>query len=52
MPAFSNLIKVREQAEELVADYNNEIPRDSLDGLTPVEFRVQNDPATSSLVWH
>jgi hypothetical protein len=35
---------VREQAERWVADCNNEIPRDSLDGLTPAEFRAQNDP--------
>ncbi len=27
-------------------------PHDSLDGLTPTEFRIQNDPATSNLAWH
>ena len=32
--------------------YNNEIPHDSLGGLTPAEFRLQNEPATSNLVWH
>lgn len=26
-------------------------PHDSLRGLTPAEFRLQNDPATSNLAW-
>jgi putative transposase len=52
MHVFRNLTEVREQAERWVADYNNEIPHDSLDGLTPAEFRVQNDPAASNLAWH
>jgi len=30
-------------AEQWLADYNTEIPHDSLGGLTPAEFRLQND---------
>ncbi|WP_329743335.1 IS3 family transposase [Dyella sp. A6] len=52
MYIFRTLTEVREHAERWLADYNNEIPHDSLDGLTPVEFRLQNDPATSNLAWH
>lgn len=52
MYVFRTLTEVREHAERWVADYNHEIPHDSLDGLTPVEFRLQNDPATSNLAWH
>jgi putative transposase len=52
MHGFRTLTEVREHAERWLADYNNEIPRDSLDGLTPAEFRTQNDPATSYLTWH
>jgi putative transposase len=43
---------VREYTEQWLADYNREIPHDSLGGLTPAEFRIQNDPATSSHSWH
>lgn len=51
MRVFRNLTEVCEQAERWVADYNNEIPHDSPDGLTLTEFRVQNDLATSNLAW-
>lgn len=34
-----------------LADYNREIPHDGLGGLTPKEFRQQNDPATLGYVW-
>ena len=52
MHIFRNLTEVREQVERRVADYNNEIPHDSLDGLAPADLRVQNDPATPNLAWY
>jgi putative transposase len=52
MHVFRNLTEVREQAELWLADYNREIPHDSLGGLTPAEFRQQNDPATLGYGWH
>lgn len=52
MHAFRNLSEVREQAERWLADYNREIPHDALDGLAPVEFRQQHDPATLGYGWH
>jgi transposase InsO family protein len=52
MHVFRNLTEVREQAELWLADYNREIPHDSLGGLTPAEFRQQNDPATAGYGWH
>jgi putative transposase len=52
MHVFRNLTEVRDQAEHWLADYNNEIPHDGLGGLTPVEFRVHADPATSNLAWN
>ena len=44
--------EVREHTEQWLCDCNGEIPHDSLGGLTPAEFRVQNDPATSGFGWH
>ncbi|UNP27595.1 IS3 family transposase [Lysobacter gummosus] len=52
MHVFRTLSEVREHTEQWLCDYNGEIPHDSLGGLTPVEFRVHNDPATSSFGWH
>ncbi|SKB29200.1 integrase core domain-containing protein, partial [Luteibacter sp. 22Crub2.1] len=52
MHVFRNLSEVREQAETWLADYNGEIPHDSLGGLTPAEFRQQNDPAASGYGWN
>ena len=51
MYAFRSLIEVREQVEQWIPDYSNDIPQGRLDGLTPAEYRVQNDPATSDLAW-
>ncbi len=45
MHVFRNLSEVRDQAERWLVDYNREVPHDSLGGLTPIEFRQQNDPA-------
>jgi putative transposase len=51
MHVFRKLTEVREQAELWLADYTREIPHDSLGGLTPAQFRQQNDPATVGYVW-
>lgn len=40
---FRALSEVREHTEQWLADYNQEIPHDSL-GLTPAEFRLKNEP--------
>jgi len=52
MPVFRNLGEVREQAEQWLADYNTEMPRDSLGGLPPAELRQYHEPETSNLAWH
>jgi putative transposase len=52
MHVFRNLTEVREHAELRLADYNREIPHESLGGPTPAEFRQQNDPAASGYGWH
>ena len=52
MHVFRTLNEVREHTEQWLADYNREIPHDSLGGLTPAEFPSQTDPATSSCSWH
>lgn len=39
MHVFRNLSQVREHAAIWLADYNREIPHDSLGGLAPAEFR-------------
>ncbi len=52
MHVFRNVGEVREQAEQWLADYNTEIPHDSLGGLKPAEFRQYHEPETSNLAWH
>lgn len=49
---FRTLSEVRECTEQCLADYSHEIPHDSLGGLTPAEFCIQNDPATSGYSRH
>lgn len=49
---FRALSEVREHTEQWLCNCSAEISHDSLGGLTPNEFRIQNDPATSSYVWH
>lgn len=44
MHIFRTLSEVREQTEHWLADYNQQIPHDSLGGLTPAEFRDQHQP--------
>jgi putative transposase len=52
MHVFRNLGEVREQTEQWLADYNAEIPHNSLGGLTPTEFRQYHESETSNLAWH
>lgn len=49
---FRNLTEVREHTERWLHDYNHEIPHDSLGDLTPIEYRLQYHPETSSYPWH
>lgn len=42
MHIFRTLSDVLEQTEHWLADYNQQIPHDSLDGLTPAEYRNQH----------
>jgi putative transposase len=48
---FRNLTEVREHTERWLHDYNEEIPHNALDGLTPVEYRQFHNPETSSYTW-
>lgn len=52
MYVFRTLSEVREHVERWRQDYNEEIPHDSLGKLTPVEYRLQHHPETSSFEWH
>ena len=52
MHVFRTLTEVREHSDLWLSDYNREIPHDSLGGLTSAEFRIRNDPGTSSYSWH
>jgi len=50
MRIFWNPTGVCEHAELWLADYNREIPHDSLGGPTPAELMRQSEPATSGHV--
>jgi putative transposase len=52
MYLFRNLSEVREKAEAWIADYNQQIPHDSLGGLTPAVFSQQNTPGNSNYQWN
>jgi putative transposase len=52
MYVFKTLEEVRERTEIWINDYNEELPHDSLGGLTPVEYRMINQPQTSKNHWH
>lgn len=52
MYVFKTLEEVRERTEAWIADYNEVLPHDALDDLTPVEYRVLHNPETSSNGWH
>ena len=49
---FRNLTEVREHTERWMADYNEQIPHDALNDLTPVEYRLHHHPETSGLSWN
>lgn len=51
MYVFRNLTEVREHTEKWLRDYNEEIPHESLNDLTPVEYRQLKHPETSSYAW-
>lgn len=51
MYVFRNLTEVREHTERWLADYNEQIPHDALNDLTPVEYRMIHHPETSSFAW-
>ena len=48
---FRKLAEVKEHTEAWLRDYNEEIPHDSLNDLTPVEYRSIHHPETSSYLW-
>lgn len=49
---FRTLSEVREHTERWLADYNEQIPHDALNDLTPVEYRLHHAPETSRNNWH
>lgn len=49
---FRTLNEVREHTERWLADYNEQIPHDALNDLTPVEYRLHHAPETSRNDWH
>lgn len=48
---FRDLQEVREHTERWLSDYNRQIPHESLNHLTPVEYRRLHHPETSSFDW-
>jgi len=51
MHVFRTLTEVREHTETWLRDYNEEIPHDSLNDLTPIEYRQLQYLETSSYRW-
>lgn len=49
---FKNLKEVKEKTEIWMRDYNEQCPHDSLDGMTPVEYRLFHQAQNSSNTWH
>lgn len=52
MYVFKTLEEVRERTESWMRDYNEELPHDALNDLTPVEYRVLHHSETSISGWH
>ncbi len=51
MYVFRTLNEVREHTERWRRDYNEQIPHESLNDMTPVEYRQIHQPETSSIAW-
>lgn len=51
MNVFRTLTEIREQTEAWLTDYNEKIPHDSLNDLTPVEYRQIHKREASSIGW-
>lgn len=52
MYAFRNLAEVKEITEAWIKEYNEERPHQALNSMTPVQYRLNRHPETSSLAWH
>jgi putative transposase len=51
MYVFRTLNEVREQTERWRQAYNEQIPHESLNDMTPVEYRQIHQPETPSIAW-
>ncbi|MCC6296416.1 MAG: transposase [Pseudomonadales bacterium] len=52
MYVFRTLTEVRERTDDWLRQYNEEIARESLGMLTPVEYRLKHAPETANYAWH
>ena len=52
MYVFRSLQEVKERTEQWMTDYNEQCPHDSLNGMTPVEYRLFHQPQNSGNTWH
>ena len=52
MYAFQNLTEVRKITQAWIKEYNEERPHQSLNSMTPVQYRLNIFPGTSNLGWH
>jgi len=52
MYVFKTLEEVRERTETWMRDYNEELPHDALNDLTPVEYIVLHHSESSISGWH
>ena len=52
MYVFRNLTEVKEITEAWIKEYNEERPHQALNSMTPVQYRLNKHPETSSLAWH
>jgi putative transposase len=52
MYVCKTLEEIRERTEVWMEDYNEELPHDALNDLTPVEYRGLQHSETSISGWH
>lgn len=52
MYVFRNLTEVKEITAVGIKEYNEERPHQALNSMTPVQYRLNKQPETSSLAWH